>query len=65
MALDLGDGPATCQLAGMVAIDRFAILARSSAVFAALGLVLGYEYFASPATNSGEFTPLVLFARRG
>jgi len=60
------DGPATV-LGGTVAADRFAVLARLLLiVVAALGLLLGYQYFArSGDEQKGEFTPLLLFATSG
>jgi len=60
------DGPATV-LGGTVAADRFAVLARVLLlVVAALGLLLGYQYFArSGDEQKGEFTPLLLFATSG
>ena len=60
------DGAATV-LGGTVAADRFAVLARLLLlVVAALGLLLGYQYFArSGDEQKGEFTPLLLFATSG
>ncbi len=60
------DGAATV-LGGTVAADRFAVLARLLLLaIAALGLLLGYEYFArSGDEQKGEFTPLLLFATSG
>ena len=60
------DGPATV-LGGTVAADRFAVLARLLLLtVAALGLLLGYQYFArSGDEHKGEFTPLLLFATSG
>ena len=60
------DGPATV-LGGTVAADRFAVLARLLLLtVAALGLLLGYQYFArSGDEQKGEFTPLLLFATSG
>jgi NADH-quinone oxidoreductase subunit N len=60
------DGAATV-LGGTVAADRFAVLARLLLlVVAALGLLLGYQYFArSGDERKGEFTPLLLFATSG
>jgi NADH-quinone oxidoreductase subunit N len=54
-------------LGGTVAADRFAVLARLLLlVVAALGLLLGYQYFArSGDEQKGEFTPLLLFATSG
>ena len=60
------DGPATV-LGGTVAADRFAVLTRLLLLaVAALGLLLGYQYFArSGDEQKGEFTPLLLFATSG
>jgi NADH-quinone oxidoreductase subunit N len=60
------DGPATV-LGGTIAADRFAVLARLLLLaVAALGLLLGYQYFArSGDEQKGEFTPLLLFATSG
>ena len=60
------DGAATV-LGGTVAADRFAVLARLLLfVVAALGLLLGHQYFArSGDERKGEFTPLLLFATSG
>ncbi len=60
------DGPATV-LADAVSTDRFAVLARLLLlVVAALGLLLGHQYFArSGDEQRGEFTPLLLFATSG
>lgn len=60
------DGAATV-LGGTVAADRFAVLARLLLlVVAALGLLLGDQYFArSEDERKGEFTPLLLFATSG
>jgi NADH-quinone oxidoreductase subunit N len=60
------DGPATV-LGGAVAADRFAVLARLLLlVVAALGLLLGHQYFArSGDERRGEFAPLLLFATSG
>ena len=60
------DGAATV-LGGTVAADRFAVLARLLLLaIAALGLLLGYQYFArSGDEQKGEFTPLLLFATSG
>ena len=60
------DGAATV-LGGTVAADRFAVLARLLLLaVAALGLLLGYQYFArSGDEQKGEFTPLLLFATSG
>ena len=60
------DGPATV-LGDAVSTDRFAVLARLLLlVVAALGLLLGHQYFArSGDEQRGEFTPLVLFATSG
>ena len=60
------DGAATV-LGGTVAADRFAVLARLLLlVVAALGLILGHQYFArSGDEQRGEFTPLLLFATSG
>jgi NADH-quinone oxidoreductase subunit N len=58
---------AAIVLGGTVAADRFAVLARLLLlVVAALGLLLGYQYFArSGDEQKGEFTPLLLFATSG
>ena len=60
------DGPATV-LGDAVSTDRFAVLARLLLlVVAALGLLLGHQYFArSGDEQRGEFTPLLLFATSG
>jgi NADH-quinone oxidoreductase subunit N len=60
------DGPATV-LGDAVSTDRFAVLARVLLlVVAALGLLLGHQYFArSGDEQRGEFTPLLLFATSG
>jgi len=60
------DGAATV-LGGTVAADRFAVLARLLLlVVAALGLILGHQYFArSGDEQKGEFAPLLLFATSG
>ena len=52
------DGPATV-LGNTVAADRFAVLARLLLlVVAALGLILGHQYFARvPATSSEASSP--------
>ena len=54
-------------LGGAIAFDRFAVLARLLLlVVAALGLLLGHQYFArSGDEQRGEFTPLLLFATSG
>jgi NADH-quinone oxidoreductase subunit N len=60
------DGPATV-LGGAIAVDRFAVLARLLLlVVAALGLLLGHQYFARSGDEpKGEFAPLLLFATSG
>jgi NADH-quinone oxidoreductase subunit N len=60
------DGSATV-LAGTVAADRFAVLARLILLaVAALGLILGHQYFERSGDEPrGEFAPLVLFATSG
>jgi NADH-quinone oxidoreductase subunit N len=60
------DGPATV-LGDAIAADRFAVLSRLLLlVVAALGLLLGHQYFArSGDEQRGEFVPLVLFATSG
>ncbi|HET9249831.1 MAG TPA: NADH-quinone oxidoreductase subunit N [Actinomycetota bacterium] len=60
------DGAATV-FGGTIAADRFAVLARLLLlVVAALGLLLGHQYFSrSDDEPRGEFTPLVLFATSG
>ena len=60
------DGAVTV-LGGTVAADRFAVLARLLLLaIAALGLILGYQYFVrSGDEQKGEFTPLLLFATSG
>jgi NADH-quinone oxidoreductase subunit N len=60
------DGPATV-LAGSIAADRFSVLARLLLiVVAALGLLLGHQYFQrSGDVQRGEFVPLTLFATSG
>ena len=60
------DGPATV-LGNTVAADRFAVLARLILLaVAALGLILGHQYFSrSGDEQRGEFTPLLLFATSG
>ncbi|HEX6399017.1 MAG TPA: NADH-quinone oxidoreductase subunit N, partial [Actinomycetota bacterium] len=54
-------------LAGSVAADRFAVLARLLLLaVAALGLLLGHQYFRRSGDEAkGEFTPLLLFATAG
>ncbi len=60
------DGPATV-LGGTIAADRFAVLARLLLLaVAALGLLLGHQYFARSGDEfRGEFAPLLLFATSG
>jgi NADH-quinone oxidoreductase subunit N len=60
------DGAATV-LGGTVAADRFAVLARLLLlVVAALGLILGHQYFSRSGDEpKGEFAPLLLFATSG
>jgi NADH-quinone oxidoreductase subunit N len=60
------DGAATV-LAGTVAADRFAVLARLILLaVAALGLILGHQYFERSGDEPrGEFAPLILFATSG
>jgi NADH-quinone oxidoreductase subunit N len=60
------DGAATV-LAGTVAADRFAVLARLLIlVVAAFGLLLGHQYFRRSGDEPrGEFAPLLLFATSG
>jgi NADH-quinone oxidoreductase subunit N len=60
------DGAATV-LGGTVAADRFGVLARLLLlVVAALGLILGHQYFARSGDEpKGEFAPLLLFATSG
>ena len=55
------------MLGDAVSTDRFAVLARLLLlVVAALGLLLGHQYFArSGDEQRGEFTPLLLFATSG
>jgi NADH-quinone oxidoreductase subunit N len=54
-------------LAGMIAMDRFAVVGRLVLLAAAFfGLVLGTHYFErEPGGYRGEFYPLVLFATSG
>jgi NADH-quinone oxidoreductase subunit N len=58
---------AALVLGGTIAADRFAVLARLLLlVVAALGLLLGHQYFSRSGDEPrGEFTPLVLFATSG
>ncbi len=60
------EGAATV-LAGTVAADRFAVLSRLVLlVVAALGLLIGHQYFERSAGGPrGEFAPLILFATLG
>jgi NADH-quinone oxidoreductase subunit N len=60
------DGPPTV-LGGTIAADRFAVIARLLLLaVAALGLILGHQYFArSGDEQRGEFAPLLLFATSG
>jgi NADH-quinone oxidoreductase subunit N len=60
------DGPATV-LGGTIAADRFAVVTRLLLlVVAALGLILGHQYFARSGDElRGEFAPLLLFATSG
>jgi NADH-quinone oxidoreductase subunit N len=60
------DGPSTV-LGGAVAADRFAVLARLLILAAAaLGLLLGHQYFLRSGDEArGEFAPLLLFATSG
>jgi NADH-quinone oxidoreductase subunit N len=60
------DGPAAV-MAGMVAADRFSVVARLLLLaIAAVTLLYGAHYFArSGDEDRGEFTPLVLFATAG
>jgi NADH-quinone oxidoreductase subunit N len=60
------DGPATV-LGNAITADRFAVLTRLLLlVVAALGLLLGHQYFArSGDEQRGEFVPLILFATSG
>ena len=62
-----GSEPALTVLGGTIASDRFAVLARLLLlVVAALGLLLGHQYFArSGDEQRGEFAPLLLFATSG
>ena len=53
-------------LAGMVATDRFSVVARLFLLgIAAMGLVYGYHYFRRSGEVRAEFYPLVLFATAG
>ncbi|HEU4354233.1 MAG TPA: NADH-quinone oxidoreductase subunit NuoN [Actinomycetota bacterium] len=53
-------------LAGAVATDRFAVVARLILLgVAALGLVLGHHYFQRSGERRTEFSALVLFATSG
>ena len=53
-------------LAGMVATDRFAVVARLFLLgIAAMGLVYGYHYFQRSGEARAEFYPLVLLATAG
>ncbi|HYU93223.1 MAG TPA: hypothetical protein VEN95_07075, partial [Actinomycetota bacterium] len=53
-------------LGGMVATDRFAVVARLFLLgIAAMGLVYGYHYFGRSGEARAEFYPLVLFATAG
>jgi NADH-quinone oxidoreductase subunit N len=58
---------ATTVLAGSLAVDRFAVLARLLLLsVAALGLLLGHQYFRRSGDEpKGEFAPLLLFATVG
>jgi NADH-quinone oxidoreductase subunit N len=60
------DGNATV-LAGTLAADRFAVLVRLLLLtVAALGLLLGHQYFRRSGDEPrGEFAPLLLFATSG
>ena len=68
------EGPTTAAgtrsltvLGGAIVFDRFAVLARLLLLaVAALGLLLGHQYFARVRDQQrGEFTPLILFATSG
>jgi NADH-quinone oxidoreductase subunit N len=53
-------------LAGAVAADRFAVVARLVILAAAgIGLLYGYHYFERSGEGKPEFYPLVLFAASG
>jgi NADH-quinone oxidoreductase subunit N len=53
-------------LGGMIAADRFAVVARLILLgVAAFGLVYGYHYFQRSGEARAEFYPLVLFATSG
>jgi NADH-quinone oxidoreductase subunit N len=53
-------------LAGAVAADRFAVVARLVILAAAgIGLLYGYHYFERSGEGKPEFYPLVLFAATG
>jgi len=53
-------------LGGMVATDRFAVVARLILLgVTAIGLLYGYHYFERSGEQRAEFYPLVLFAAAG
>ena len=53
-------------LGGMVATDRFAVVARLILLgVTAIGLLYGYHYFERSGEERAEFYPLVLFAAAG
>jgi NADH-quinone oxidoreductase subunit N len=59
------DGPLTV-LGGMVAADKFAVIARLTILaVAAIAAVYGYHYFRQTGESRGEFYPLLLFAVSG
>ena len=58
-------GP-TYVLGGMVAADKFAVIARLILLgVGAIALVFGYHYFQGTGESRGEFYPLLLFALSG
>jgi NADH-quinone oxidoreductase subunit N len=59
-------GGGLTALGGMVASDRFAVVARLILLgVAAVGLVYGYHYFERSGEARAEFYPLMLFATSG
>src|SRR2546425_1029994 len=58
-------GP-TYVLGGMVAADKFAVIARLILLaVAAIAVLYGYHYFRQTGETRGEFYPLLLFALSG
>jgi len=59
-------GGASTVLGGMVAADRFAVVARLILLgVAAMGLVYGFHYFRRSGEERAELYPLLLFATAG